>query len=703
MALTKVTSAVIKDATITDADIGSTLTTAITGSFTSVSSSIATRFDSRESDMTLATASISAITASISRLNDEISTDDTDMTLATASIAAITASIADNLDQAVKQASAVTFATVDTGQGANELYDMDQNVKTDSDVTFGDINSTGTITAVEIHTTFVSSSIAVISGSNNFGDATDDHHSFTGSLSVSGSGTVTGSFTVEGPSTIDELTATSLTATGNVSSSITSTGSFGSVVAGGTGVSTFTGGNVGIGTTAPDAPLHVSASSGTVAHIYGGSSPTILFEADGGDPNFIFKQGGSNRFLIGYEDSADGFRFDSYTGSWATRLFVSSSGEVGIGTTAPDSTSQLHIQSAFGELRIEGTNDASSAEVAHLILEASTDRRAGITIEGDSNDIQAFMGRPYDSANTLAFETDATERMRITSAGNVGIRTATPTHLLNLVTDTDDTNLVLDAHHDNASAHPNLMLRRSRGTEASPTALVDNNLVGEIEWQAYDGNSYGISAKISCEVDGGVSDGDTPGALVFLTTPDDAELSLERMRITADGDVTAVTGDLIFGAAGKGVCLGVTSNTDANTLDDYEEGTWSPSSTTISGASGTFSINTDTDTLSYTKIGRMVFLKGALKVLSQTASAGRFNILGLPFTAGAGTESSGQNLLQCQIISGTGSQASGFITALAAGSTTMTVKTYSGVGQSNDSAVTLQTDTLIYISGYYSV
>ena len=52
-----------------------------------VSSSIATRFDSRETDMTLATASIAALTASISRLNTEISTDDTDMTLATASIA----------------------------------------------------------------------------------------------------------------------------------------------------------------------------------------------------------------------------------------------------------------------------------------------------------------------------------------------------------------------------------------------------------------------------------------------------------------------------------------------------------------------------------------------------------------------------------------------------------------------------------------
>ena len=44
-----------------------------------------------------------------------------------------------DMDQNVLTTSAVTFATVNTGQGANELYDMDQNVLTTSDVTFNDI------------------------------------------------------------------------------------------------------------------------------------------------------------------------------------------------------------------------------------------------------------------------------------------------------------------------------------------------------------------------------------------------------------------------------------------------------------------------------------------------------------------------------------------------------------------------------------
>jgi hypothetical protein len=49
----------------------------------------------------------------------------------------------DWFDQAVKAASAVTFATVDTGQGANELYDMDQNVLIASSPTFAGLTITG--------------------------------------------------------------------------------------------------------------------------------------------------------------------------------------------------------------------------------------------------------------------------------------------------------------------------------------------------------------------------------------------------------------------------------------------------------------------------------------------------------------------------------------------------------------------------------
>ena len=51
----------------------------------------------------------------------------------------------------------------------------------------GDLTITGTVTAQEFHSEFVSSSIVFTSGSHKFGDSQDDIHQMTGSLKISGS------------------------------------------------------------------------------------------------------------------------------------------------------------------------------------------------------------------------------------------------------------------------------------------------------------------------------------------------------------------------------------------------------------------------------------------------------------------------------------------------------------------------------------
>jgi len=51
-----------------------------------------------------------------------------------------------DMDQNVLEASAVTFATVNTGQGVNELYAMNQDVESSDSVTFAAITATGAIT-----------------------------------------------------------------------------------------------------------------------------------------------------------------------------------------------------------------------------------------------------------------------------------------------------------------------------------------------------------------------------------------------------------------------------------------------------------------------------------------------------------------------------------------------------------------------------
>ena len=53
------------------------------------------------------------------------------------------------MNQDVESTDAVTFATLDTGQGANELYDMDQNVLEASDVKFNALNLTSNLNIIQ--------------------------------------------------------------------------------------------------------------------------------------------------------------------------------------------------------------------------------------------------------------------------------------------------------------------------------------------------------------------------------------------------------------------------------------------------------------------------------------------------------------------------------------------------------------------------
>lgn len=70
------------------------------------------------------------------------------------------------------------------------------------------------------------------------------------------------------------------------------------------------------------------------------------------------------------------------------------------------------------------------------------------------------------------------------------------------------------------------------------------------------------------------------------------------------------------------------ASADANTLDDYEEGTWTPSV----GGSATYTTQTGT----YTKVGRLVFEEGRL-VINVIGTGSPTQISGSPFTAATGT------------------------------------------------------------------
>lgn len=90
----------------------------------------------------------------------------------------------------------------------------------------------------------------------------------------------------------------------------------------------------------------------------------------------------------------------------------------------------------------------------------------------------------------------------------------------------------------------------------------------------------------------------------------------------AVGGATAGAGGIAFPATAVAVA-------DVNTLDDYEEGTFSPG---ISFGGGTTGITYALQSGSYTKIGNRVFCTGKVELTTKGSSTGDALITGLPFT-----------------------------------------------------------------------
>jgi hypothetical protein len=84
------------------------------------------------------------------------------------------------------------------------------------------------------------------------------------------------------------------------------------------------------------------------------------------------------------------------------------------------------------------------------------------------------------------------------------------------------------------------------------------------------------------------------------------------------------------------------ASSDANTLDDYEEGTFT--ATVITSTSGTITLNGGVDALAYTKIGRVVYVQGLLEISSVSSPVGAVvYIQGLPFTTADLVEYAGRS------------------------------------------------------------
>ena len=358
--------------------------------------------------------------------------------------------------------------------------------------------------------------------------------------------------------------------------------------------------NVGIGTTSPNRSLHII---GQYVVENSASSPTgALLFIPSSDANRIYSRtsnSGSSRDLAFVSGSTEAMRIDA-------------SGNVGIGTSSP--ASELDVAGTTPTLTIKDTqnkswtsSDTTLGELAFRTSDTSGIGAHNVAFVRAVNEVSSS-STPSGalSFGVSASNANASEAMRIDDSGNllVGTTSSAPTtgsgfaaQSIGRIFSSVDDGYVLSLNRDTSDGE--ILRFRKDGTIVGSIGAASNDL----------------------NINGGAHHS---GIRFQATGPYPLE------------NGSASSGEIDLGAAGSkfknlylsgGAYLGGTGS--ANKLDDYEEGTWTP---TLSFGGVTTGITYSNREGAYTKVGRLVtaFLRVTL-TSNGTATTGQCYI-SLPFT-----------------------------------------------------------------------
>jgi cytoskeletal protein CcmA (bactofilin family) len=302
------------------------------------------------------------------------------------------------------------------------------------------------------------------------------------------------------------------------------------------------------------------ADNGTTQGLFWDASTQSLglgTTSPGGTPLYVKGQTNDNVMIVEATGTAANYIFD-VRDDGTSKFRVGPSGNVGIGESSP--TRNLVIKDTDGQVDI---GLVTSNTGVSAVMFADTD---------DSN-----IGRIQylHSTNDLTFTTNDSEAVRITSGGNVGIGTVSPSVALDVQTTSDDAFYVTGG--------------RSVFTTATNSNGVVINGIGTPANYYFDIRDDGASGILRVTGDGKVGIGtDSPAQLLHVnSTGNVAAAQIQgashTAKISTDGAGT------IFGTTTNGYMLLATNNAERMRLD--ASGNLLVGTTTVGGNGFTFETN----------------------------------------------------------------------------------------------------------------
>jgi len=423
---------------------------------------------------------------------------------------------------------------------------------------------------------------------------------------------------------------------------------------------------VGINTSSPNTnyPLSVaSASNANAIAVFGRASDntgSIDFYQNNGSSR-ILEFGVSTTQVDIYNDLATPIIFSTNS---TERLRITSAGNVGIGTSSPNVNLEVGPDSG-NRSRLRLTSGAAN-RMAALEFYGNGAESSVIGYEGGSELIGGGTEGDLVIRNVLSGK----DIILYANGGNVGVGTVNPQSTLSV--------------SGTAEVSTSLTLYEATGGSGSKLFL---KTVGA-NYNFLIGRQYNVNNgfEITPSTTAGGSTFSTPAFVIAGGTGNvGIGTSLPTRKLTVNGDMG--TQDIVCSTA---IYLGGTAA--GNALDDYEEGTWTPSFTLGSG-----SVTYTTQTGTYTKIGRQVVVRMKILVNVASSPSGTLEIAGMPFTASSGII--GSISVFGSSLAATSTQLVGTVTG---SSTTMRLYDYAS-GTLSNPAADLQNGSSIDITTTYFV